>query len=253
MVNFDISGKNVIVTGGSRGLCKEIAKAYNEAGCNVVIIASSSKVISAAKEISNKANQVQYVQADLTEFTNIPNLVNQCLNKLDNRVDILFNGAGMIKRCPVLDVKFEDWKKVIDLNLNSLFLLSQQIGRHMVNQGYGRIINMASMDSFFGSVLVPAYSASKGGVALLTKALSNELSCKGVNVNAIAPGYMKTALTESMKIVNPSQYTEITNRIPMGRWGNPEDLCGLAIFLASQAADYITGAIIPIDGGFMGK
>lgn len=253
MISFDIKGKRAIVTGGSSGLCKEIAKQYVEAGCKVVIVSVDNGIESAAKEISKEGNIVEYIQFDLTDFDNIPKLVDECLLKLDNRVDILFNGAGMIKRAPALDVKFSDWQKVIDLNLNAVFLLSQLVGRHMVEQGSGRIINMASMDSFFGSVMVPAYSASKGGLAILTKALSNELSSKGVNVNAIAPGYMRTALTKNMKDVNPAQYAEITNRIPMGRWGEPKDLAGLAIFLVSSASEYITGAIIPVDGGFMGK
>ena len=253
MFETDLKGKNVIVTGGSSGLCKEIAKAYNLCGCNVVIISSSSKVIDAAKEISTDDNIVQYVQADLTDFENISIVVEKCLKKLNNRIDVLLNGAGMIKRKPFLDVDLKDWQKVIDLNLNAIFVISQLVARLMVKQKFGRIINIASMDSFFGSVLVASYSASKGGLALLTKAMSNELCSLGVTVNAIAPGYMETELTKTMKIVNPEQYKEITNRIPIGRWGKPNDLTGLALFLSSSGANYITGAIIPVDGGFMAK
>ena len=141
----------------------------------------------------------------------------------------------------------------MDINLNAIFVLSQLAGRDMISRGFGRIINMASMTSFFGSEMIPAYSASKGAIAQLTKALSNEWASKGVNVTAIAPGYMATKLTANMKEVNPAQYAEITNRIPMKRWGRGEDLGGLAVFLASDAANYITGAVIPVDGGYLAK
>ena len=198
-------------------------------------------------------NPVYYAVGDLTDTENLGKLVDECEEKLGGHIDILLNGAGIQFRCNAEDFPADRWKSIIDVNLSSVFFMAQQVGRKMIAQGYGTIINVASMCSFFGSTMVPAYSASKGGVAQLTKALSNEWAGKGVTVNAIAPGYMATKLTENMKEVNPKGYEEITGRIPMGRWGRPEDLQGAAIFLASDAARYISGAIIPVDGGYLGK
>lgn len=168
-------------------------------------------------------------------------------------MDILLNGAGIQFRAPAVEFPHDRWEKIVAINMNAVFYLSQLAGKTMLEQKYGKIINIASMTSFFASVLIPAYSASKAGVAQITKALSNEWASQGVNVNAIAPGYMATELTANMKEVNPKQYDEITSRIPMGRWGKMEDLQGLTVFLASDASAYISGAVIPVDGGFMGK
>lgn len=251
--SFSLTGKKAIVTGGTRGLCYQIALAYHELGADVVIIGRSESGADTAKALGQEGAGVYFVQCDLTDSASIPKAVEQCMAYLGGRIDILVNGAGIQYRAPALEFPEEAWRRVIDTNLTSMFLMSQQVGRIMCEQGSGRIINIASMCSFFGSVLIPAYSASKGGVAQLTKALSNEWSGKGVSVNAIAPGYMETELTKNIKTVNPAQYTEITSRIPMGRWGKPEDMKGLAVFLASDAAEYITGAVIPLDGGYLGK
>ncbi|WP_142524042.1 SDR family oxidoreductase [Raoultella ornithinolytica] len=251
--NFTLEGKKAIVTGGAKGLCNGMAQALHDAGAEIVILDILESAPEAAKVMGATGAPVHAVLGDLSKSDTLDSVYEQCLEKLDGRVDILLNGAGIQFRSPAVDFPKDRWTKVIEINLNAVFYLSQLAGRTMLEQGYGKIINIASMTSFFGSVLIPAYTASKAGVAQLTKALSNEWASQGVNVNAIAPGYMATELTENMKQVNPEQYAEITNRIPMGRWGNPEDLQGLVVFLASDASKYISGAVIPVDGGFLGK
>lgn len=250
---FSIAGKHAVIVGGTRGLCLEIARAYHEAGAEVVIWGRTEKGIKAAEELAGTENNVSFVRCDVRDSAQIGPAVEKSIELLHGRIDILVNGAGIQHRMPSVDFEEEWWRDILDVNLTGMFLVSQKIGRHMIENGGGRIINIASMCSFFGSVNIPAYSASKGGVAQLTKALSNEWSSKGVNVNAIAPGYMATELTADMKEKNPAQYAEVTSRIPKGRWGKPEDMRGLAVFLASEASEYISGAIIPLDGGYLGK
>jgi len=167
-------------------------------------------------------------------------------------IDILVNNAGIIRRAPAVDYSEEDWKAVIDVNLTSVFLLTQHAGRHMLKRGSGKIINIASLLTFQGGILVPAYAAAKGGVGQLTKAFANEWAAKGVNVNAIAPGYMDTDNTEALK-KNPERARQILERIPAGRWGNPDDLAGAAVFLASSASDYVHGHVLVVDGGWLNR
>lgn len=253
MVNFSLEGKTVVVTGGAQGLCNAIAQAYHDAKATVVLVDISDKVKDAAAAMHTEEAPVYYAQGDLTDTEKLPALVDECEEKLGGHIDILLNGAGIQFRCKAEDFPADRWNSIININLSSLFFVAQQVGRKMLAQGHGKIINIASMCSFFGSTMIPAYSASKGGVAQLTKALSNEWASRGVTVNAIAPGYMVTKLTENMKEVNPAGYAEITSRIPMGRWGVPEDLAGIAVFLGSEGSDYISGAVIPVDGGYLGK
>lgn len=253
MVNFSLKGKTAVVTGGAQGLCNAIARAFHEAGAVVALVDVSDKVVEAAAQMSTPEAPVYYAKGDLTDTANLPKLVDECQQKLGGQIDILLNGAGIQFRCKAEDFPADRWESIIRINLSSVFFMAQEVGRRMIVQGSGKIINIASMCSFFGSTMIPAYTASKGGVAQLTKALSNEWAGKSVTVNAIAPGYMITKLTENMKEVNPQGYAEITGRIPMGRWGLPEDLEGTAVFLASQASDYVSGAIIPVDGGYLGK
>ena len=234
---LDLEGRRAVVTGGSRGLGYGIAQALHRTG----------KVWEAAAEIGSSGPPAYGVTGDLSRQQQRETVCEQILEIYNGRVDILVNAAGTLNRCAAFEVTQEDWNEVVELNLNAVFFMSQRIGRSMAARRYGKIINIASMDSFFGSVLVPAYSASKGGVAQLTKALSNEWAAEGINVNAIAPGYMATELTDTMKVKNPAQYEETTRRIPM------EDLKGLAVFLASDASAYISGAVIPVDGGFLGR
>ena len=250
---FSLQGKKAIVTGGARGLCYSIAEGLHEAGAEVVLVDIVDDVKESAEVLGKTGAKAHYVQGDLSDLENIHIIYEKSLEKLGGRVDILLNGAGIQYRCKAEDFPQDKWLKVIDINLNTVFLLAQLAGKTMLEENSGRIINIASMTSFFGSEMVPAYAASKGAVAQLTKALSNEWSSKGVNVNAIAPGYMETKLTSDMKEKNPKQYEEITGRIPMHRWGKPEDLKGIAVFLSSEASSYITGAIIPVDGGYLGK
>jgi 2-deoxy-D-gluconate 3-dehydrogenase len=168
------------------------------------------------------------------------------------RIDVLVNNAGAQRRHPAEEFPLEDWDYVLAVNLHAVWILAQAAGRHMLAQGQGKIINVASALSFFGGITVPAYAASKGGVAQLTKALSNEWAGRGVNVNAIAPGNMDTEMTEAL-VGNPQREPLILSRIPAGRWGTPDDLKGVTLFLASAASDYLHGAIIPVDGGYLGR
>ncbi|MGN0763900.1 MAG: SDR family oxidoreductase [Aristaeellaceae bacterium] len=253
MNKFSLAGRKAIVTGGAKGLCNGMAQALHDAGAEVVLLDILDVVEESAKKMGATGAPVHAVKGDLSKPETLEEVYNACLEKLGGRVDILLNGAGIQFRAPAVEFPQARWQKIIDINLSAVFYMAQLAGRTMLKQGYGRIINIASMCSFFGSVLIPAYTASKSGVAGLTKALSNEWAAGGVTVNAIAPGYMATELTANMKQVNPQQYAEITGRIPMGRWGSPEDLQGLCVFLASDAAAYISGAVIPVDGGYLGK
>ena len=251
---FELNGKKAIVTGGARGLCYSIAEGLHDAGAEIVLIdINRDNLVNASEALGKEGPKVHYVVGDLSKLDELHNVYQEALEKLGGRVDILLNGAGLQYRCKAEDFPLDKWKLILDINLSAVFVLAQLAGRTMLKQGSGRIINIASMTSFFGSEMVPAYTASKGGVMQITKALSNEWAGRGVNVNAIAPGYMETALTADMKEKNPAQYEEITNRIPARRWGKPEDLQGIAVFLASDASNYISGAIIPVDGGYLGK
>lgn len=251
--SFSLHGRKAIVTGGAKGLCNSMAQALHDAGAEVVLLDILDSTPESAERMAASGPSVHSVLCDLSKPETLEAAYSECLEKLGGRVDILLNGAGVQFRAPAVSFPMDRWQKVIDINLSAVFYMCQLAGRTMLDQGYGKIINVASMTSFFGSVLVPAYTASKAGVAQLTKALSNEWAAQGVNVNAIAPGYMDTELTSNMQEVNPGQYAEITARIPKGRWGTAEDLQGVVVFLASEASQYISGAIIPVDGGFLGK
>jgi 2-dehydro-3-deoxy-D-gluconate 5-dehydrogenase len=252
MKAFDLSGKTALVTGGTRGLGRGMAEGLAEAGAKVVILGSSANVMKTAEELRAKGLDVTAVQGDLSDRENIPALFNKAVAALGDRIDILLNNAGIQHRNRCEDFTLEDWDAVINVNLNAVFQLCQLAGRKMLEQGGGKIINLASMLSFFGGFTVPAYAASKGGVAQLTKALSNEWASKNIQVNAIAPGYMATEMNTKL-IEDKSRNAEILGRIPAGRWGTPEDMKGIAVFLASHASDYISGAVIPVDGGYLAK
>lgn len=248
--NFLLTDKTAIITGGGKGLGLGMTEALCQAGAKVVIIGSSDSAITKAMQLKQQGYTAFGLKADLSEQAQVAAVFEKALKLLDHRLDILVNNAGMIKRHKSEVYPLTDWDKVIDLNLNSVFQLCQLAGNIMLKQGNGKIINIASMLSFFGGYTVPAYAASKGGVAQLTKALANEWASKNIQVNAIAPGYMATDINQAL-LDDEVRSHEILSRIPAGRWGNPDDMKGLTVFLASQASNYINGAIIPVDGAYL--
>jgi 2-deoxy-D-gluconate 3-dehydrogenase len=243
---FSVEGKRALVTGGSAGLGRAMAQALVEGGAQVVIVGRSGRVFDTAREIDATP-----LQADLAEREQALALVDRAVETL-GELDILVNNAGVQHRHLAERFPLDDWDHVLSVNLDAVWILAQAAGRHMLTRGRGKIINLASMTSFFGGIMIPAYAASKGGVAQLTKALSNEWAGKGINVNAIAPGYMNTEMTSAL-VGDPEREQLIRARIPAGRWGVPGDLKGATLFLASAASDYVHGAIIPVDGGYLAR
>lgn len=249
---FNIEGKKAIVTGGSRGLGYGMAEGLLEAGCEVAIVGSSDKVVNVAKSFQEKSYKCHGIKADLRDRGENYRAFAECLSALGEDLDILVTAAGIQRRHSAENFPVEEWDEVLNINLNSVFIFCQLAGRIMLEKGYGKIINVASMISFFGGQTIPAYAAAKGGVAQLTKELSNDWMSRGVNVNAIAPGYMATDMNEAI-INNETRYRQITDRIPANRWGTGDDMKGTTIYLASRASDYVGGAIIPVDGGYLVK
>jgi len=248
---FRLTGKNALVTGSSRGLGAGIAVALAEAGAHVALHGSHQ----VPKEVVDRVASTGARQITLTADLRNPELCSELVEKTIaafGSIDILVNNAGMIRRAPAVDFTVGDWDEVMATNLTSAFRLSQSAGRHMLQQGSGKIINIASLLSFQGGVTVPSYAAAKGGIAQLTKALANEWASKGVQVNAIAPGYMETDNTEALR-KDPTRSRQILERIPAARWGSPQDIAGAAVFLASPASDYINGHILAVDGGWLGR
>lgn len=249
---FDIKGKKAIVTGASKGLGYAMAEVLLESGCEVVLIGSSNKVYDASKEFNDKGYKSYAVQANLIDREENYKAFEKSMEFLNNDIDILVTAAGIQRRYNPEDFPINEWDNVININLNSVFIFCQLSGNIMLKKGKGKIINVASMISFFGGQTIAAYAASKGAVAQLTKALSNDWLSKGINVNAIAPGYMSTDMNEGI-LNNPERYSQISSRIPAGRWGTPDDMKGITVFLSSDASNYISGAIIPVDGGYLVK
>lgn len=244
---FDIEGKKAIVTGGTRGLGFGMAEALVEAGCEVVIIGSSDSVFATAEKLGCKA-----VKADLRSREENYRAFRESIDFLGGDLDILVTAAGIQRRHLAEEFPMDEWDEVISINMNSVWIMCQEAGKIMLKKGYGKIINVASMLSFFGGQTVPAYAAAKGAVTQLTKALSNDWAGRGINVNAIAPGYMATDMNTAL-INDPVRNPQISARIPAGRWGTPDDMKGCTIFLASKASDYLCGAVIPVDGGYLVK
>jgi 2-deoxy-D-gluconate 3-dehydrogenase len=246
---FRIDGKVAIVTGGNTGLGQAYALALAKAGADLVITTHGRNWEETAELIEREGRKVVFVQADLTKKEDRQNVVKTTLENFD-RVDILVNNAGTIRRAPLLEYKEEDWNAVMDINLNAVYFLSQEVAKVMAKQGSGKIINIASMLAFQGGKFVPPYTASKHGVAGITKAFANELACKNIQINAIAPGYIKTANTEQIRADN-NRNAEIQGRIPADRWAEPFDLMGAVVFLASRASDYVNGHVLAVDGGWL--
>ncbi len=247
---FNLKGKKAIVTGGVQGLGKGMVEGFCEAGVSVAIWDISDKVEVVAKEFCDKGYDVIGIKVNLGDRKDVEAKFEETLKKFDGKLDILLNNAGVQSRHFCEEFPLEDWDFVMNINLNAVFQLCQLAGRVMIKQGKGKIINLASMLSFFGGYTVPAYAASKGAVAQLTKALSNEWAAKGINVNAMAPGYMATDMNTKL-LEDEGRNSEITARIPAHRWGTANDMKGPALFLASAASDYLNGAIIPVDGGYL--
>jgi len=248
---FSLKGKTALVTGSSRGLGAGIAVALAEAGANVAVHGSQAVPQAALDAVSKAGTETIGLVGDVSDAAACASLVEQVLERF-GRIDILVNNAGIIRRAPAVEHSDEDWQAVIDTNLTSVFRLTKLAGKHMLAQGSGKVINIASLLTFQGGLFVPSYAAAKGAVGQLTKAFANEWASKGVNVNAIAPGYMATDNTEALR-ANPDRSRQIMERIPAGRWGTPEDLAGAAIFLASSASDYMHGHILAVDGGWLGR
>ena len=249
--SFRLDDRVALVTGASTGLGQAIAKGLAEAGANVACHGNTRSADATCEAVSRLGRTSLAVTGDLSKKETPQKLVEATIERF-GRLDILVNNAGTIRRAPAAEYTEEDWTTVIEVNLSAVFRLSQLAGRQMLSQGRGKIVNIASLLSFQGGITVPAYAASKGGVAQLTKALANEWAGKGINVNAIAPGYMRTDNTKALQ-ENETRNRQILERIPAGRWGEPSDLAGAAVFLASAASDYINGEVLVVDGGWMGR
>jgi len=247
---FNLTGKTALVTGVSRGLGQAIALALARAGAEIAGVGMSSPQATADK-VRALGRRFVAIDADLTSTAPIARVLDETMTGL-GRLDILVNNAGTIRRADALEFSERDWDEVMDLNLKSAFFLCQAAGRHFAAQGHGKIINIASMLSFQGGIRVPSYTASKSGLAGITRLLANEWAHLGINVNAIAPGYMATDNTAQLRN-DTGRNQAILQRIPAGRWGTPEDLGGAAVFLASSASDYVNGVILPVDGGWLAR
>ncbi len=249
---FSLEGETALVTGASRGLGRAIAVALAEAGANVICVSSKSGGASeTVAEIKKAGRKSWELAADLSSRDAATSLAKEAA-KIAPAIGILVNNAGTIRRTPAIDYSLDDWDAVLRTNLDSVFILSQAFGRQMVARGRGKVINIASLLSFSGGITVPAYTASKHAVAGLTKALANEWAKGGVQVNAIAPGYFSTDNTEALRS-DATRSKEILSRIPAGRWGDPKDITGAAVFLASPASNYVNGHVLVVDGGWMAR
>ena len=251
--DFRIDGKVALVTGAARGLGQGIARGLAEAGADVAAL----DIVSVAETgdlVRNEGSRFHAMNVDLLEADAklASEVVEECVSEL-GRLDILVNNAGIIRRAPALEFGEDDWEAVVKINLSAAFYLSQAAARHFVEEGGGgRIINTASVLSYEGGMIVPSYSASKAGIANLTRALANEWAPLGINVNAIAPSYFTTELTSALR-EDEERSAALLSRLPAGRFGEPEDLKGAAVFLASDAADYVHGTILPVDGGWLAR
>jgi 2-deoxy-D-gluconate 3-dehydrogenase len=248
---FRLDGVAALVTGSATGIGAAIAAALAQAGADVACHGNTRPADETAARIVGLGRRAAALRGDLSAPETAAALVDGTVAAL-GRIDVLVNNAGMIRRAPAAEHGAEDWARVIEVNLSAVFRLCQQAGRRMIAAGRGKIVNVASLLSFQGGITVPGYAAAKGGVAQLTKALANEWASAGVNVNAVAPGYIRTDNTAALR-ADPVRSRQILERIPAGRWGEPADLGGAVVFLCSRASDYVNGHVLVVDGGWMGR
>ncbi|MDY0941205.1 MULTISPECIES: glucose 1-dehydrogenase [Priestia] len=248
---FSLDGKVAAITGATRGIGRSMAIALAEAGADIALLQRSKEFLGVKEEIERLGRKCFIVNCDLENASEVSEAISSVVGHF-GKLDILVNNAGIQRRSPAVDFAEEDWDAVMNVNLKTVWLLCQQAGRQMLKQGSGKIINMASLLSYQGGITVPAYAAAKGGVAQLTKALSNEWAAKGVNVNGIVPGYIATDMNEAL-ISDETRSRQIIERIPAGRWGQGDDFKGAVVFLASDASAYIHGHLLAVDGGWLGR
>lgn len=246
---FKLNGKVAIVTGGNTGLGQGYVVALAKAGADLFVPTYDTNWEETRQLVEAEGRKIEFIQVDLTKKENRAKVVEKCM-EVYGKIDILVNNAGTIRRTPLLEYKEEDWQAVMDINLNAVYYLSQEVAKIMVNQKSGKIINIASMLAFQGGKFVPPYTASKHGIAGITKAFANELACHNIQINALAPGYIETANTAPIR-ADEKRNNEILSRIPAEQWGKPFDLMGSVVFLASKASDYVNGHILAIDGGWL--
>jgi 2-dehydro-3-deoxy-D-gluconate 5-dehydrogenase len=247
---FDLSGKVALVTGGNTGLGQGVAVALAKAGADIAV-AGIVPAQDTAAQVRALGRRFIDIQANLSAIEPIPRIIAETLSGL-GRLDILVNNAGLIRRADAVDFSEQDWDDVMNVNIKSAFFMCQAAGRHFIANGGGKIINIASMLSFQGGIRVPSYTASKSGIAGITRLLANEWGNRSINVNAIAPGYMATDNTAQLR-ADAERSKAILDRIPAGRWGEASDLAGAAVFLASNASNYVNGAVLPVDGGWLAR
>ncbi|WP_027092887.1 SDR family oxidoreductase [Cohnella thermotolerans] len=249
--SFSLEGKIAAISGATRGIGREMALALAEAGADVALLQRSAAQTEVKKQIEKLGRKCAVIPCDMNDMEQVKAAVPTVVSRF-GAIDILVNNAGIQRRSPSVDFPEDDWDEVIQVNLKTVWVLCQQAGRFMVPRGRGKIINTASLLSYQGGITVPAYAAAKGGVAQLTKALSNEWARHRVNVNAIVPGYIATDMNTAL-MEDPVRSKQILDRIPAGRWGNPEDFKGTVVFLASDASNYIHGHLLAVDGGWLGR
>ncbi|MDI9238453.1 2-dehydro-3-deoxy-D-gluconate 5-dehydrogenase KduD [Lysobacter sp. LF1] len=247
---FSLEGKVALVTGANTGLGQGIALALAEAGADIAAAGIAPPTETEQKVLALGRRFVS-IEANLSSVEPVERIVRETVDGLGG-LDILVNNAGLIRRADAVDFSEKDWDDVMNVNIKGAFFMAQAAGRHMIGQGRGKIINIASMLSFQGGIRVPSYTASKSGIAGITRLLANEWASKGININAIAPGYMATDNTAQLR-ADEQRSAEILGRIPAARWGTPADLGGAAVFLSSSASDYVNGAVLPVDGGWLAR
>ncbi len=248
---FSLKGKTALVTGSNQGIGQYYSLALAEAGADIIGVSYVSDFEETEKMIAATGRKFKSYVSDFSERKDLYKFIEQVKSDFP-RIDILVNNAGTILRKPIAEHPDEYWDKVIEINLSAQFVLTREIGKSMIENGYGKVVFIASLLSFQGGILVPGYSASKGGIKQLTMAFANEWASKGITVNAIAPGYIATANTKPLRD-DPVRNQAILNRIPASRWGTPEDLMGTVVFLCSDASNYLNGSVVTVDGGWMGR